>query len=50
MKIEKEFDAVKMMRESRNRMSREMAGMVAKQQIEYIDKKAEGWIVSARKV
>ncbi len=36
MKKDKSFDAVKMMREMRNRMSKEMQGMSPGEQIEYI--------------
>lgn len=36
----KDFDAVKMMREIRDRMSKEMNGMTIKEQIEYIKKKS----------
>ena len=44
MKTLKDFDAVKMMREIRDKMSKEMQGMTSKERIEYIDKKAERWI------
>jgi hypothetical protein len=40
MKKHKTFDAVKMMREIRNRMSKEIKGMVPEEQIEYIEKKS----------
>ena len=33
-----------MMREIRDKMSKEMQGMTSKERIEYIDKKAERWI------
>jgi len=36
----KSFDAVKLMREIRDRMSREMRGMTPQQQIEYVQRKA----------
>lgn len=39
MKI-KTFDAVKVMRGIRDRMSEEMRGMTPKEQIEYIEKKS----------
>ena len=40
MKKDKIFDAVKMMRDIRDRMSEEMKGMTPKQQIEYIERKS----------
>lgn len=40
MKKDKTFDAVKMMREIRDRMSEEIKGMTPKEQIEYIEKKS----------
>ncbi len=44
MKTLKDFDAVKMMRDIRDQMSKEMQGMTYKERIEYINKKAERWI------
>ena len=44
MKSENDFDAVKMMREIRDKMSKEMQGMTSKERIEYINKKAARWI------
>ncbi|OGH55949.1 MAG: hypothetical protein A3G34_02030 [Candidatus Lindowbacteria bacterium RIFCSPLOWO2_12_FULL_62_27] len=44
METLKDFDAVKMMREIRDRMSQEMKGMTSKERIEYINKKSERWI------
>ncbi len=41
MKKDKSFDAVKMMRAIRDRMSEEMKGMTPREQIEYIEKKSE---------
>lgn len=40
MRKDKTFDAVKMMREIRDRMSEEIKGMTPKEQIEYIEKKS----------
>lgn len=40
MKKDNIFDAVKMMRDIRDRMSEEMKGMTPKQQIEYIERKS----------
>jgi len=40
MKKDKAFDAVKIMRDIRDRMSEEMKGMTPRQQIEYIERKS----------
>jgi len=40
MKKSKRFDAVRLMREIRDRMSQEMRGMTPREQIEYIRKKS----------
>jgi hypothetical protein len=40
MKQGKAFDAVKVMREIRDRMSEEMKGMTPREQIEYIERMA----------
>ena len=40
IKKNKTFDAVKMMRESRDRMSEEMKRMTVKEQIKYIERKS----------
>jgi hypothetical protein len=40
MKRDKSFDAVKTMRKIRDKMSKEIKGMSAKEQIEYIEKKS----------
>ena len=39
MKRDNSFDAVKTMRKIRDKMSKEIKGMSAKEQIEYIEKK-----------
>ena len=44
MKTLKDFDAVKMMREIRDKMSQEMKDMTIQEQVEYINKKSERWI------
>jgi hypothetical protein len=44
MKTLKDFDAVKMMREIRDKMSQDMKDMTIQEQVEYIDKKAARWI------
>jgi hypothetical protein len=41
MKRAKTFDAVKMMREIRDRMSEEMKGMTREEQIKYIQRKSQ---------
>jgi len=40
MKRDNSFDAVKTMRKIRDKMSKEIKGMSAKEQIEYIEKKS----------
>ncbi|MGQ9630274.1 MAG: hypothetical protein ACUVXI_08165 [bacterium] len=40
MKRDKTFDAVKIMRSIRDRMSEEMKGMTPEEQIEYIERKS----------
>ncbi|MEO5601809.1 MAG: hypothetical protein ABIR06_12865 [Cyclobacteriaceae bacterium] len=41
VKIEKEFDAVKYMRQERDRISREIKDLTPEQQLEYFRKKSE---------
>ena len=41
IKIEKEFDAVKYMRQERDRISREIMDLTPEQRIEYFRKKSE---------
>ena len=41
VKTEKEFDAVKYMRQERDRISKEIKDMTPEQQIEYFRKKSE---------
>ena len=41
VKIEKEFDAVKYMRQERDRVSKEIKDLTAEQRIEYFSKKSK---------
>jgi hypothetical protein len=41
IKTEKDFDTVKYMRQERERISKEIKGMTAEQEIEYFRKKSE---------